>query len=316
VAQAWACISARAGCISVPAAGGPASQQLWPGPARGYNPSRTCMGTLMMAIIVAGAMGVACAALSVFVVLRRWAFIGEGIAHAGFGGVGTAWLLSLLVATFVHPAAVYGVAVTFCFIVAAGIAMVTRRRQVHTDTAIGIFLVASLAWGFVAYGIYRHVRDGAEPTAWESYLLGQTLLTPHFAIAAVLMSMVVLAVLILLNKELLAYCFDPDLAEVSGVRVGFIHYMLLLLLTLMIVVGMRLMGSLLVTALLVLPGATGLLLARRFGAVMAWAIVVGLAGALAGPLINWHWRFIPEGPAIVLVLVVQFALAFAWSRLR
>ena len=276
------------------------------------------MTGLATAMIVAGAMGAACAALSVFVVLRRWAFIGEGIAHAGFGGAGTAWMLSLLVsASFMHPAAVYAVAVAFCFAVATGIAIVTRRQQVHTDTAIGIFLVASLAWGFVAYGIYRHVRQGLDPTAWGDYLLGQmTLLTPQFAVAAVLTSAVVLLTLGALNKEIIAYCFDPNLAEVSGVRVGFVHYLLVLLVTLMIIIGMRLMGSLLITALLVLPGATALLLARRFGSVMACSIGVGLIGALAGPLINDRWRFIPEGPAIVLALVVQFVVAYLWRRFR
>jgi ABC-type Mn2+/Zn2+ transport system permease subunit len=275
------------------------------------------MTGLMTAMIVAGAMGAACAALSVFVVLRRWAFIGEGIAHAGFGGAGTAWVLSLFAAAFLHPAAVYAVAIAFCFAVATGISIVTRRQQVHTDTAIGIFLVASLAWGFVAYGIYRHVRQGLDPIAWGDYLLGQmTLLTPQFAVAAVCMSLLVLVTLTALNKEIIAYCFDPALAEVSGVRVGFVHYLLILLVTLMIVVGMRLMGSLLITALLVLPGATALLLARRFAAVMACSIGVGLIGALAGPLINNHWRFIPEGPAIVLTLVAQFVVAYSWRRLR
>ena len=275
------------------------------------------MTGLMTAMIVAGAMGAACAALSVFVVLRRWAFIGEGIAHAGFGGAGTAWVLSLFAAAFLHPVAVYAVAIAFCFAVAMGIAIVTRRQQVHTDTAIGIFLVASLAWGFVAYGIYRHVRQGLDPIAWGDYLLGQmTLLTPQFAVAAVCMSLLVLVTLTALNKEIIAYCFDPALAEVSGVRVGFVHYLLILLVTLMIVVGMRLMGSLLITALLVLPGATALLLARRFAAVMACSIGVGLIGALAGPLINNHWRFIPEGPAIVLALVAQFVVAYSWRRLR
>ena len=206
------------------------------------------MTGLMTAMIVAGAMGAACAALSVFVVLRRWAFIGEGIAHAGFGGAGTAWVLSLFAAAFLHPAAVYAVAIAFCFAVATGISIVTRRQQVHTDTAIGIFLVASLAWGFVAYGIYRHVRQGLDPIAWGDYLLGQmTLLTPQFAVAAVCMSLLVLVTLTALNKEIIAYCFDPALAEVSGVRVGFVHYLLILLVTLMIVVGMRLMGSLLIT---------------------------------------------------------------------
>ena len=69
------------------------------------------------ALLTAGAMGTACAVLSVIIVLRRWAFIGEGIAHAGFGGIGTGWLLSLAFPLFAHTSAVYAVAVLFCLVV-------------------------------------------------------------------------------------------------------------------------------------------------------------------------------------------------------
>jgi ABC-type Mn2+/Zn2+ transport system permease subunit len=278
------------------------------------------VATLEMSILTAGAMGVACAVLSVFVVLRRWAFIGEGIAHAGFGGAGTAWVLALLFpsATFLlDPAGIYAVAVLFCLLTALAIGYVSRQERVRADTAIGIFLVASLAWGFIASGIYTKAHPGQPPPEWDAYLQGQLrLLPPAFTVAAVVVCAAVLSVVIMLKKEIVFYCFDPGLAEVSGMRVGFVHYLLIVLVTVSIVLGLRMMGSVLVTALLVLPGATGLLVSRKMTIVVATAIAVGLAGTVAGLLINEKWRFIREGPAIVIVLVILFAGAYllSWAR--
>jgi ABC-type Mn2+/Zn2+ transport system permease subunit len=278
------------------------------------------VATLEMAILTAGAMGVACAVLSVFVVLRRWAFIGEGIAHAGFGGAGTAWLLALLFpsATFLlHPAGIYAVAVVFCILTALAIGWVSRQERVRADTAIGIFLVASLAWGFIALGIYAQVRGGQTPPDWDGYLQGNLRrLPPTFTVAAVVVCAAVLSVVILLKKEIVYYCFDPGLAEVSGVRVWFVHYLLIVLVTVTIVLGLRMMGSVLVTALLVLPGAAGLLVSRKMKVVVATAVGMGLVGAVGGLLINEKWRFIREGPAIVMVLVVLFAGAYGWKWVR
>src|ERR1044071_87872 len=101
------------------------------------------------AVLVAGAMAVACAVLSVFVVARRWAFIGEGISHSGFGGAGTAWLLMLFFPALDQPWVPYLSVVIFCLLTAGAIGMLSRSRGVNADAAIGIFLVASLAWGFL-----------------------------------------------------------------------------------------------------------------------------------------------------------------------
>ncbi|MGE5608151.1 MAG: metal ABC transporter permease [Bacillota bacterium] len=278
------------------------------------------IASLQTALITAAAMGIACAVLSVIVVLRRWAFIGEGIAHAGFGGAGTAWILSLLLPSSAFLASqngIYLVAVVFSICMALGIGWLTRREQVRTDTAIGIFLVATLAWGFIAYGIYTQAHGGQAPPGWDDYLLGHMSLLPATYMAGALgICAAVLAVVIFLGKEIIHYCFDPELATVSGIHVGFIHYLLIFMLAVTIVLGMRLMGSLLVTALLVLPGATALLCSRRIGFAIAIAVFVGFLGAVAGTLISARWHFIPEGPAIVFALITQFAAAYLYKRIR
>src|SRR4051794_41516579 len=108
----------------------------------------------LSSILTGCSMAVACAVLSVFVVSRRWAFIGEGISHSGFGGAGTVWLLALAFPALDAAWAVYAGVVVFCLATAWGIAFFSRTRVVgrrtNTDAVIGIFLVASVAWGFLA----------------------------------------------------------------------------------------------------------------------------------------------------------------------
>ena len=206
--------------------------------------------------------------------------------------------------------------VVFSLLTAAAIGYLTRGRRIDSDTAIGIFMVASFAWGIVAQSVYRQHR-GVEPVGWATYLFGQIQgLGPTFAVASVLVCAAVVAVVVLLGKEILYYCFDPAMAEAAGVRAGFIHYLLMLLVALTIVIGARIVGTVLVTALLVLPGATALTLARTLRGSVAGAMVIALAGTLAGLAVSGRWGFLPTGPAIVLVLFVLFVLAYAWSRLR
>lgn len=270
------------------------------------------------AAVTAAALGVACALLSVLVVLRQWAFIGEGISHAGFGGVGTAWLLSLALPFLGNEVAAYAVAVLFCLGMAAAIGWVARRQVFGADAAIGIVLVASLAWGFVALKIYdRAGRPHGSAGGWEAYLLGDVeQVTRASMLSGLAVSAVVVILLAALWKEVTFYCMDPDLAEVSGVRAGPIHYLLMLLLALVIVVGMRLAGYLLVTALLVLPGATALLVTQRLGMVVLVSAVAGFLGTVGGLAIHVAWRFIPTGPAMVLVLVALFAAGYVARAFR
>jgi ABC-type Mn2+/Zn2+ transport system permease subunit len=276
------------------------------------------MTPFLSALIVAVAVGAACSALSVFVVSKRWAFIGEGIAHAGFGGAGTAWILGMAfptVAWLGSDAAIYAIAVLFCTCVAFLVAALTRRARASVDTVIGIFLVASLAWGFMAYGFYAH-RTGHFPPKWDEYLGFSSLrvLSPQFAALAVVISTAVLAAIALFWKELLFYATDERQAEASGVRTGAVHFGLILLVLAVIIVGMRLMGTPLIVALLVLPGATGLRIGRTTRQVWSISAATGLLGAASGPLINSRYTFIPEGPAIVLTLFLLFLISLAARR--
>ena len=265
--------------------------------------------------VTALSMATACAVLSVFVVSRRWAFIGEGISHSGFGGAGTVWLAALLFPSIDRaPWAPYTGVVLFSLAAACGIAYFTRRERINSDTAIGIFLVASLGWGILAQQLYYHYRH-RDPVGWDVFLFGHMAnLSPQFAIGSAILCAAVVLTVVLLSKEIVSYCFDPATAEASGVRVGFVHYLLLVLIAMTVVIGARVAGSVLVPALLVLPGATALLVGDRLRRVAFLSIAVAVIATAAGLLVNRQWRFLPTGPVIVLALFVQFLIAYFWTH--
>ena len=264
---------------------------------------------MLRSAVASASVGVAGAVLSVFVVLRRWAYLGDGIAHAGFGGIGTAVLLSIAFPALNNGPAIYLIATVFSLATALAVASISRRRAVSGDAAIGIFVAATLAWGFIAFAIHNHLGRGGSG-GWELYLLGsETGMSSAAAVLAVAMSAGIVLTVFALHRQIILYCFDPVLAEVTGVPVGFVHYLLILLVALVIIVGMRLSGNLLVPALLVLPGAAGLRVSRSMRTVMAVAIIASVTATLAGMAVSRRWAFIAPGPAIVGVLFLEFLAA-------
>ncbi|HEY1922416.1 MAG TPA: metal ABC transporter permease [Tepidisphaeraceae bacterium] len=264
---------------------------------------------MLRSALASASVGIAGAVLSVFVVLRRWAYLGDGIAHAGFGGIGTAVLLSIAFPALNNGTAIYLIATLFSLATAIAVASISRRRAVSGDAAIGIFVAATLAWGFIAFGIHAHLGRGG-PGGWEDYLLGNINGISNAATAlAVAVSAGIVLTVFALHRQIILYCFDPTLAEITGVPVGFVHYLLILLVAMVIIIGMRLSGNLLVPALLVLPGAAGLRVSRSMRVVIAVAIVASVIATLAGLAISRRWEFISPGPAMVSVLFLEFLAA-------
>jgi ABC-type Mn2+/Zn2+ transport system permease subunit len=270
----------------------------------------------MLSLLASIFLAVACASLSVFVVSRRWAFIGEGISHSAFGGAGAAWMLALAFPRLETGWFIETCVVLFCVLTGAAIGFLADRKRANADAAIGIFMVASLAFGFLAADVFRSSTHRS-PLGFSDFLFGQmSQMSQSYAMSTIALSIAVIVVLIAFGKEILYCSFDAEMARLSGVRAGLVHYVLMLLVTLTIVLGIRIAGSVLITALLVLPAATALLLSERLVKVFAISIVVGVIGAAVGVLAHLKSSIIPAGPVIVLVMFAEFLICFAASRVK
>lgn len=273
------------------------------------------MAEMVWPVVVTGlAVAALCALLSVLVVLKRLAFIGQGISHAGFGGMGLAAVLGLVGAgasqTAGAAAGQFFVVLAVCLISALLIGLLSERTGAEPDTAIGIVLVATMAAGVVL------IRRAQSPVSVEGFLFGD-ILAVSWTDAAIGwgVALGMLATLWLTRRPLLFWSFDPAVARSLGVRERRMSLLLMVLLGLVTVTAMKLAGVVLATAMLVLPGAIALRVSRRWGPVLALAAVAAFVGVLGGLVVSFELDW-PPGAAVVGVLCALFALAWGASRLR
>ncbi len=256
-------------------------------------------GFFVRALIASSLVGVVCAVVGTYVVLRGIAFIGDAIAHAGFPGVVAAYMLSI---PFYLGAAVAAVGT------ALAIGYVTKRGGLRQDTAIGVLFAGTFAFGvFLFSTIKGYVAD------LFGFLLGNVLaIGPEDLIALVVLGVGVIVVVALLWKELLYATFDPLGAAASGIPVDRLEYLFLALVALTIVVSLQAVGIILVVAMLITPAATAQMLTARFTRLMIGAGLVGIASAVTGLYLS-YWLNVASGATIVLVETSLFLLAVTFG---
>ncbi len=270
------------------------------------------------AVVVGLLVALLCAVLSPLVVLKRMSFIGQGVSHAAFGGVGLAMVRGLGAGSAGdwQVSAVVGLSGVAA---ALGISWLSDRQGVNADTAIGIVLVTAMAVGFLliehAEGAMR-ARGQVPGFGVESVLFG-SVLGAQWSDAKIAGVVVAGELLILwwFRRGLVFWAFDEVGAASCGVRAGAARAMLLVLLALAIVVTMRLTGVVLTTALLVLPGATALRCSVRFWPVVGLSAVLGVVGVTVGFVVSFEMDWQP-GPAIVLSQVGMYVGVRAFASLR
>jgi zinc transport system permease protein len=255
---------------------------------------RALLGGVLVALMLS--------VLSFFVVLRRISFIGVGISHSALGGVALGLALGLdpTVSTTV-----------FCLGIALLIGFVCRKGHVREDAAIGITFSTTMALGVVLIA-----ASGAYASSLFSYLFGSILSITRTDIYVIAVyCCVILAVAAAFFRHLLHASFDEDVAKVTGVPVGALHYLLLMLIALAIVASIKLVGIVLVSALLVLPAATANQVARTYGKVLALSVSSAMIALIAGLVLSYGFD-LPSGATVVLCSCFIFFVCFAAARLR
>lgn len=259
-------------------------------------------GFVQRALLTGALLGVSCAVLAFFVVLRRMAFIGVGISHAALGGVALGVVLG------VPPVlAAAGFSVTVAWV----IGWMGARSTVSEDTAIGVFFPTAMALGVALISLSDTYRQDL-----VGYLFGN-ILSVRTADVWILAGLAVtsLAILTLFFKEFLFLGVDEEAARAAGVPVEALRYVLLTLLAVIVVASMKLVGSVLVSAFLVIPAATGQAIAGSSRGMLVTAVVSALVSVVGGLWLSWLWD-LPTGASIVLLSAALFFVALAVGRLR
>jgi len=256
-------------------------------------------GFMQRGLVATIIVGIVCAVVGAFVVLRGLAFIGDAVSHAAFPGLVIAYMLGIPLYVGASVAAVA---------TALGIAVVARRGGLRFDTAVGVLFAGMFALGNALFSsINGYVAD------LFSYLLGNVLgITFADIVQVAILGGTVVTIVGIFRKELLYASFDPGAAAASGLRVEWLDNLLLILIAVTIVVSIQAVGIIMVVAMLVTPAATGQLLASRFWDLVRIAIVVSLIAAVSGLYLSYYLD-IASGASIVLVETALFAAALTLS---
>jgi len=255
------------------------------------------VNALMISVIVA----VPCALLSVFLVLKGWALMGDAMSHAVFPGVVIAWIIGIPVAIGAFIAGL------FCAIITG---YLDDNSRIKRDTLMGIVFSGMFGAGLILYiSIQSEVH-------LDHILFGDML---GVAVADIVQTSLIAAgvtlVMLLKWKDFLLHAFDPQQAKASGLNTTLLHYGLLCMIALTIVATLKSVGIILSISLLIAPGAIAVLLTRRFAQAMWLAVGLAVSVSFAGVYLSF-WLDSAPAPTIVVLFTAVFVVAFIVSSVK
>lgn len=251
-----------------------------------------------------GGVGVAVVTgpLGCVVVWRRMAYFGAALAHAALLGVALGFVLEINLTVGV---------VTVCLALALGLAILERHTMLASDSLLGIMAHAMLALGLVTLAFMQHLRVDL-----MTYLFGDVLAIVRTDVYLIMgLAGVTLALLIAIWRPLLSLTVNPDLARVEGVNVERTRLGFVLMLAMVIAIGMKVVGILLVVSLLIIPAASARMVSKTPEQMAVVAAALGVVSVLLGLGSSWRWD-VPAGPMIVVVAGAVFLGCLAVPRLR
>ncbi|KOQ99079.1 metal ABC transporter permease [Pluralibacter gergoviae] len=253
------------------------------------------------ALLIALAVAVPCALLSVFLVLKGWALMGDAMSHAVFPGVVLAWLFGLPLGVGAFAAGL------FCALATGYLKDNSRIKQ---DTVMGIVFSGMFASGLILYIALR-------PEVHLDHILFGDMLGVNGDDMMQTATIAGFIVLVFAVKwgDFLLFCFDPLQAQVSGLRTRWLHYGLLCMVSLTIVATLKAVGIILSISLLIAPGAIAVLLTQRFHIALLLAVVISLLVSLCGVYLSFFLDSAPA-PTIVVLFALVFVVTYIGSSRR
>ncbi|HEX4815807.1 MAG TPA: metal ABC transporter permease [Nonomuraea sp.] len=255
-----------------------------------------------LALVAALLVGLCAPAVGTFIVQRRLALLGDGIGHVALTGVALGFLTGsapVLTAVIVSIAG------------AVAIELVRARGRTSGDVALALLFYGGIAGGVMLMAI----SPGGSNAKLNSYLFGAIAsVTPEDIWVIAALAAAVIGMVVIFGRELFVLCQDEEMARASGLPVRFLSLLIAVTAALTVVIAMRVVGLLLVSALMVIPVATSQQLTRGFRATMLLAMVFGVLASVGGLLASTVSAKVPPGAAIVLIALAGFVLALVVGR--
>lgn len=253
---------------------------------------------LQKALLTSVIVGVICGVIGSFIVLRGMALMGDAISHAILPGVAISYILGI---NYFYGAVVVGV------LTALGIGLISEKSRIKSDAAIGIVFSAAFAIGIILITSAQSAIDLTQ------ILFGNVLYVRNIDMwLTVIVGIILLFIVIVFYKELLVSSFDETMAKAYGLKTRFIHYGIMVLLTLVTVASLQTVGVILVVSLLITPASTAYLLTNRLSTMIVLASLFGALSSIIGMYFSYVYN-LPSGPVIALAATLIFLIALLFS---
>jgi manganese/iron transport system permease protein len=261
---------------------------------------------MLRGMIAAILVGIVCAVVGTYVVLRGMAFFGDALAHTILPGIALGYLVS---GGAREP--LFWWALGTAVVAALGIGAISKNAEIKEDTAIGIIFAGMFALGIA---LISTVRSYAVDLS--HFLFGDVLsVSPQSLWLILIFGGLVLLVIFAFYKEFMTLSFDPILATTLRLPVGLLNNLLLTLIAVTVAVSLQTVGVALMVAMLVTPAATAYLLTRRLSSMMGLAAIFASLAGIIGLYLSYYLS-IASGAAIVLTATSFFVIAFGWKRVK
>lgn len=256
---------------------------------------------IIRAFIVGLLVSLCAALLGVTLVLKRYSMIGDGLSHVGFGALAVAAAMG---------AAPLEVAIPVVIVAAFLLLRISENSKINGDAAIAIISSTALAIGVVCSSLSGLNTD------LNSYLFGSILaISNEDAIMCVILAAIVIVLYVLFYNKIFAVTFDESFAKATGLRPGIYNMIIALLTALTIVIGMRIMGTLLISALIIFPALTSMRICKRFKSVIICAGVLSVVCFIVGMFVSYSLDT-PTGATVVIINSIAFVLFWLLSFIK
>lgn len=253
---------------------------------------------LQKALLTSIIVGIICGVIGSFIILRGMALMGDAISHAILPGVAISYMLGV---NYFYGAVLFGI------LTAVSIGVVSQHSRIKNDSSIGIVFTAFFALGIIL------IAKAQTATDLTQILFGNVLsVRTSDMIMTIIAGVVIILAVSLFYKELLVSTFDETMAATYGLPIKWIHYGIMVLLTLATVASLQTVGVVLVVAMLITPASTAYLLTNRFSVMIILSAFFGALSSVIGLYVSFEYN-LSSGAVIVLAATVLFILAFVFS---
>ena len=246
-------------------------------------------GFMQKALIAGIAVGLICSFMGTFLVLRRYSLFGDGIAHVAFGGISVGLFLGVFPLWTAFIVSIFG---------GIGLQKLRQSAKISGDAAVAVVLVSGLAVGVILVS-----SSGGFSVDLFSFLFGSILLISNEDTIMILaISSGIIATLVVLQKQFLHLTFNEEQAKLVGLRTTLLNYAFVILASITVVTSMRLVGILLISALIVIPNITAMMFGKGFKKTVCISMGISVISVIGGILLSYFLNLAPSGTIVIITV--------------